>query len=51
MLDFPEVLHVARSFLNQSDCRTFQTTILKKQATLNSISSWAFTPLKYFDLV
>ena len=51
MLDFPEVLHAARSFLNQSDCRTFQTSILKKQATLNSISNWAFTPLKYFDSV
>ena len=35
MLDFPEILHVARSFLNQSDCRTFQTSILKKQAILN----------------
>ena len=35
MLDFPEVLHAARSFLNQSDCRTFQTSILKKQAILN----------------
>ena len=51
MLDFPKILHVARSFLNQSDCRTFQTSILKKQATLNSISNWAFTPLKYFDSV
>ena len=35
MLDFREVLHVARSFLNQSDSRTFQTLILKKQAILN----------------
>ena len=35
MLDFPKILHVARSFLNQSDCRTFQTSILKKQAILN----------------
>ena len=35
MLDFPEILHAARSFLNQSDCRTFQTSILKKQAILN----------------
>ena len=34
MLDFPEILHVARSFLNQSDCRTFQTSLLKKQAIL-----------------
>ena len=35
MLDFPEILHVARSFLNQSDCRIFQTSILGKQAILN----------------
>ena len=35
MLDFPEILHVARSFLNQSDCRTLQTSVLKKQAILN----------------
>ena len=35
MLDFPEVLHLARSFLNKSDCRTCQTPILKKQAILN----------------
>ena len=35
MVDFPEFLHLARSFLNQSDCRTFQTSILKKQAILN----------------
>ena len=35
MLDFPKILHVARSFLNQSDCRTFQASILKKQAILN----------------
>ena len=35
MLDFPKTLHVARSFLNQSDCRTFQTSILKKQTILN----------------
>ena len=26
MFDFPEILHVARSVLDQSDCRTFQTT-------------------------
>ena len=35
MLDFPEFLHSARSFLNQSDCRAFQTSVLKKQAILN----------------
>ena len=35
MLDFPEFWHLARSFVNQSDCRTFQTSILKKQAILN----------------
>ena len=35
MLDFPEFLHLARSFLNQSDCRAFQTSVLKKQAILN----------------
>ena len=35
MLDFPEFLHLGRSFLNQSACRTFQTSILKKQAILN----------------
>ena len=35
MLDFLKILHVARSFLNQSDCRTFQTSILEKQAVLN----------------
>ena len=35
MLDFPEFLHLARSFLNQSDCRIFQTSILKKQVILN----------------
>ena len=35
MLDFPEILHATRSFLNQSDCRTFRTSILKKQAILN----------------
>ena len=35
MLDFPNILHVLRSFLNQSDCTTFQTSILKKQAILN----------------
>ena len=35
MLDFPEFLHLARNFLNQSNCRTFQTSILKKQAILN----------------
>ena len=35
MLDFPEFLHLGRSYLNQSACRTFQTSILKKQAILN----------------
>ena len=35
MLDFPGFLHLARNFLNQSNCRTFQTSILKKQAILN----------------
>ena len=35
MLDFPEFLHSARRFLNQSDCRAFQTSVLKKQAILN----------------
>ena len=35
MLDFPEISHATRSFLNQSDCRTFRTSILKKQAILN----------------
>lgn len=30
VLDFSEFLHVDRSFLNQLDCRTFQTLILKK---------------------
>ena len=35
MLDCPKILHVARSFLNQSDCRTFQASMFKKQAILN----------------
>ena len=35
MLDFPEFLHSAKIFLNQSDCRAFQTSVLKKQAILN----------------
>ena len=35
ILDFPEFLHLGRSFLNQSACGTFQTSILKKQAILN----------------
>ena len=35
MLDFPEFLHLARRFFNQSDCRTFQSSILKRQAILN----------------
>ena len=28
---FSEVFHADRSFLNQSDCKTFQTSVLKKQ--------------------
>ena len=35
MLDFSEFLHVARCFLNQSDCRTFENPMLTKQAILN----------------
>ena len=35
LLDFYVFLHVARSFLYQSDCRTFQTSLLKKEAILN----------------
>ena len=35
LLDFSAFLHVARSFLYQSDCETFQTSLLKKQAILN----------------
>ena len=35
LLDFYAFLHVARSFLYQSDCRTFQTSLLKKEAILN----------------
>ena len=35
LLDFSAFLHVARSFLYQSDCRTFQTSLLNKQAILN----------------
>ena len=35
LLDFSAFFHVTRSFLYQSDCRTFQTSILKKQAILN----------------
>ena len=35
MLDCPKLLHAARSFLNQSDCRTFQASMFKKQAILN----------------
>ena len=35
LLDFSAFLHVARSFLYQSDCSTFQTSLLKKQAILN----------------
>ena len=35
MLEFPEFLHLTGRFLNQSDCRTFQISVLKKQAILN----------------
>ena len=35
MLDFSEFFHVARGFLNQSDCRTFENSMLTKQAILN----------------
>ena len=35
MLHCPKLLHAARSFLNQSDCRTFQASMFKKQAILN----------------
>ena len=35
MLDFSEILHVARGFLNQYDCRTFENSMLMKQAILN----------------
>ena len=35
LLDFSAFFHVTRSFLYQSDCRTFQTSIFKKQAILN----------------
>ena len=56
MLDFPEFLHLGRSFLNQSACRTFQTSILKKQAILSlnlDIIQWldilgASELIKYF---
>ena len=45
LLDFLAFLHVARSFLYQSDCMTFQTSLLKKQAILNlyleiTITQW-----------
>ena len=59
MLDFPEFLHLARSFLNQSDCRAFQTSVLKKQAILNMYLDIIEGPdmlgtnesIKYFYLV
>ena len=35
MLDFSEFLHVATGFLNQSDCKTFENSLLLKQAILN----------------
>ena len=35
MLDISESLHVARGFLTQSDCRTFENSMLIKQAILN----------------
>ena len=35
MLDFYGFLHVARGFLNQSDCSTFENLMLMKQAILN----------------
>ena len=35
MLDFPEFLHSARSFLYQLDCWAFQGSVFKKQAILN----------------
>ena len=35
MLGFSEFLHVARGFLNQSDCRLFENSVLMKQAILN----------------
>ena len=31
MLDFTVILHVARGFVNQSDCKTFQISALKKR--------------------
>ena len=43
MLDISESLHVARDFLNQSDCRTFENSMLIKQAILNiylDINMW-----------
>ena len=59
MLDFPEFLYLARTFLNQSDFRTFQTSILKKQAILSMYLDLIEGPdtlginesIKYFCLV
>ena len=35
MSDFSEFLRVTGTFLNQADCRTFQTSIFKKHVILN----------------
>ena len=59
LLDVSAFFHVTRSFLYQSDCRTFQTSILKKQAILSlnlDIIQWldilgASELIKYFYLV
>ena len=59
LLDFSAFFHVTRSFLYQSDCRTFQTSILKKQAILSlnlDIIQWldilgTRELIKYFYLV
>ena len=59
LFDFSAFFHVTRSFLYQSDCRTFQTSILKKQSILNlnqDIIQWldilgASQLIKYFCLV
>ena len=46
---FSEVFHVARGFLNQSDCKTFQTSILEKQLSyIKSLSyffAWGYTSI------
>ena len=59
ILDFCEFLHVARGFLKQSDCRTFENSMLMKQAILNTYLNtimWldilrANEFIKYFCLV